>query len=193
MIYEDVEGRLLVLDLYIDDKIYRIIGIYAPNQDKPDFFSVVLKFIQNCGTRIIVIGDFNLTLDINLDRLNTYNNNNRSKVVVENFMQEHDLDDVWHIRNPNKKTIYLDKKMYVIRKLRQVEIDYALTSKDVDVENITFCPAMFTDHTAIHLAIKSDNNQEKRGPSYWKFNNLLLKSEEFIRFMNGCFDQRYKL
>ena len=42
---------------------------------------------------------------------------------------------------------------------------------------------VFTNNVPVTISIKPEGKHEKRGPGYWKFNNSLLESEEFITKM----------
>ena len=80
---------------------YTLVNIYAPNVDSPAFFIALTKEIETAYSNLIIIGDFNLTLDVALDRINTYSNNERSADIVKNIMSEYLLEDVWRARNEN--------------------------------------------------------------------------------------------
>ena len=59
--YKDYVGRILAIDLLISNEFsIRIINIYAPNHDSPDFFEEVNILIQdNQSDHLIICGDFN--------------------------------------------------------------------------------------------------------------------------------------
>ena len=70
----DPSGRFIVLKVDIEDKVYVLVNIYAPNKDK-----VTCKFFQNlhntlqsedldCEENIICGGDFNCPLNPMLDK-----------------------------------------------------------------------------------------------------------------------------
>ncbi|XP_035828437.1 uncharacterized protein LOC106013237 isoform X2 [Aplysia californica] len=44
-----------------------------------------------------------------------------------------------------------------------------------------------TDHKAVITTVRTE--QFKRGPSYWKFNNSLLKDKEYVNSMEKCIDE----
>ena len=75
----------------------------------------------------ILIGDFNLTLDVDLDRYNTYCNNNRSKEELENLIEQFQLIDVWRSRNPDKREYSWMKNTMAESKASR--IDFALASR----------------------------------------------------------------
>ena len=177
----DDDGRFIIVEINIDEVNLVICNIYAPNSDTPAFFHKIANSLMSYNENKIVIGDFNLTMDVDLDRMNTYCNNNKSMHVVEQIIQRYSLEDVWRVRNP-------DEKQYSWFKINKREqkasrIDLALTDKGLNVENVTFFPVANTDHQAIFLAIKTHKGKE-RGVGYWKFNNMLLHDPEFVAYIN---------
>ena len=68
-IHRDLDGRLIMFDLEEDGETVTIVAIYAPNTDSPEFFRGIRDLIKNRNDNKIVIGDFNLTLDVESDRL----------------------------------------------------------------------------------------------------------------------------
>ena len=59
------ESRALTIDILIEnDFSIRLINIYAPNHDNPDFYSYVQELHESSDcTYTIIAGDFNLALD----------------------------------------------------------------------------------------------------------------------------------
>ena len=51
-------GRFIIVDIKINDCIFTVVGIYAPNIDNPDFFCDISSRLNNfMGDTIIVAGD----------------------------------------------------------------------------------------------------------------------------------------
>ena len=94
-IYIDSEGRLIIIDVQENDQIITLVAVYAPNEDKPEFFKCVAKVLRDRHEKKVIVGDFNLALDVEKDRKNTYSNNNNSRDEVLNIMEEFCLKDVW--------------------------------------------------------------------------------------------------
>ena len=53
--------------------------IYLPNDDDPNFFKQVADIIKERHEHKILIGDFNLALNVELDRCNINHNNNEKQ------------------------------------------------------------------------------------------------------------------
>ena len=67
----DADRNYLCIDLKITSLSIRLIYIYAPNQDKSQFFENLQSLIdENSQNDLIICGDFNLALDPKLDTNN---------------------------------------------------------------------------------------------------------------------------
>ena len=104
----DPEGRYIMLDAVIQDSRYCLLNIYAPNKSREQiqFFRNISEeikaFTEECNSSIIVGGVFNVILD---EALNGRGGNKRRKEsakLVEEMCVEHDLIDIWRIRNPTE-------------------------------------------------------------------------------------------
>lgn len=108
--------------------------------------------------RTILGGDFNVTMD--LDRVVTQ----PSKTQLDVLMNYDIVDMIWRIRNPDRKKFTWRQKSPIIQR----RLDYWFISDTSKVDIVT---AIRTDHNAITLEIDSLDDQQ-RGPSFWKFNNM---------------------
>ena len=181
-IFTSIDGRIVMVDVREGCQVITIVAIYAPNEDCPQFFTNIASLIKERSEHKIIIGDFNLVLDVELDRENTYSNNNKAMYEVENLCDEFMLKDIWRSRN-------LDKKEFSWRKgntfpIKASRIDFALVSAGLDqnVELIQYTSSIFTDHRALYMVVEL--TQFDRGVGYWKFNTTLLQDKEFITKMN---------
>ena len=180
-VYKSEDGRMIVIDVKIEEEIITIVGIYAPNQDSPVFFKDLAQLLRNRQEHKIIIGDFNLTLQVELDRQNTYNNNNKAKDELVNIMDEFYLHDVWRVQHPEKREYSWMKPGHIQKASR---IDYALVTAGLDqkAKAVQYIPGIKTDHRAFYICL--DLIQFERGVGYWKFNSSLLKNKEFLIHMN---------
>ena len=184
-IYRDIEGRLIIFDYEDYDVKITIVALYAPNQDMPSFFEQIREVIKERSEHKILVGDYNLVLNVDLDRENTYCNNNKSKEVVEDMMEQFCLRDVWRIQHGLKKEFSWRKKGSV--PLKASRIDFGLVSAGLDqkVEITQYVTSVFTDHRAFYMCIEVE--AVERGTGYWKLNNSLLR-KEYITQLNKEID-----
>ena len=206
-IRSDEDGRYLILETTIQDVPFLLINIYAPNTTTKQslFFQTLSELIYDEGYndfdyKIILGGDWNVTMDPDLDCSGGNPVLKDSVKCVEDIMLNYDLVDIWRIRNPNSKKFSWRQKSPIIQR----RLDYWLISDLLqdDVAKVDIVTAIRTDHHAITLEIDSLNDQQ-RGPSFWKFNNSLLDDAFFVERLrenfpkwideiNFCDDSRIK-
>ena len=69
LVLSDLAGRLCVLDITLKDKTWRLIGVYEPNAncELPNFFRHIEPYMIP-SRQAILVGDWNVILDPNLDQ-----------------------------------------------------------------------------------------------------------------------------
>ena len=180
------QGRYIIFDIIIEEVDYTCTALYAPNKDSPLFFKEIDDALVERSKNKIIIGDFNVVLNENLDRGGSSYNNKKSKEVLNNIMEHYELCDVWRIRNPDTKEFswyrYYGNNN---NKFSASRIDYALVSKGVDqmVRNEMYLPGIQTDHRAFLITVFNKKNQ--RGVGYWKINNEILNKEEYQKLIRN--------
>ena len=189
-IYTANDGRTIICDVVENDRKVTICAIYAPNQDCPAYFENIMLLLQSRSENKIIVGDFNLVLDVELDRKNTYCNNNKSKEVVENIMDQFSMCELWRVLNGENRE-YSWLKTGNIQKASR--IDFALVSRGIDqyVNFIGYFSSVKTDHRALYMVVELQSME--RGVGYWKFNTSLLGQKEFIEKMNQEIDTSIRL
>ena len=178
----DSVGNLLLVDLQLPGFSLRIINIYAPNNDNPQFFDKLSKYIEDSNeTYSIICGDFNLTLDPNIDSNNYVNINNpwaRSKVldIVKNLK----LSDAFRLIHPTTKRYTWRRRNPV----KQARLDYFLISETFTdlVQNCQIKPGYRSDHSRVDMDIILDTFKQGRG--IWKFNCSLLRNPDYLKLIN---------
>ena len=186
-IFTDDEGRLIILDYSEQGVKICIVALYAPNNDDVSFFTLISDKLKARDEHKIMIGDFNLVLDVEMDRENTYNNNNRAMEVVKQTMDQYSLRDIWRVHNPERKEFsWIKGKTYPIKASR---IDFALVSGGLDqMAGATYyIPSIKTDHRALYLCLQLEKFE--RGVGFWKLNTTLLQEINYVNMMNKEIEQ----
>ena len=95
---------------------------------------------------------------------------------VEDMIIEHDLADIWRIRNPTDTRFTWRQKSPLIQR----RLDYWLISNHLqeDVESVEIVTAIRSNHSAITVSVKGLDEKD-RGPSFWKFNSALINDQEY--------------
>ena len=180
-IYCAQDGRLIIIDIAENDQIVTIAAIYAPNIDTPAFFTEVGNRLRERQENKVIIGDFNLVMEVEKDRKNTYHNNNNARDEVENLIDEFSLRDVWRVQNEDVFEYSWFKRGCIQKASR---IDFALVSGGLDQKTkmAQYLPGIMTDHRALYICIELTTNE--RGVGYWKLNNRLLQNKDYVGMMN---------
>ena len=115
-------GNLLLVDLQLSGFSLRIINIYAPNIDNPQFFDKVRKYIEDSSeTYTIVCGDLNLVLDPKLDSNNYMSvNNPQSRLKALEIVENLKLRDAFRLLNPTTKRYTWRRR----NPIKQARLDY---------------------------------------------------------------------
>jgi len=175
---QDTNGNLLILNCKICDKQITLINIYGPNRDNPGFYQDVHERMSKYDNSLFIMaGDFNLILNPDTDAYNYVNlNNPNARNRVLNMITDHSLIDCWredHIENRE----YTWFRRNPIKKAR---LDFFLISDTLftDVVDTKILPGYRTDHSMILITLEF--GKFKKGVSYWKFNNSLLKDITYV-------------
>ncbi len=176
------DGRILILKAKQDDKYLYLVNIYAPNTEKAqiEFFKQLSremeKFRITPDDRVIVGGDFNVTLE-RIDKQGGNVNPKQGTISeIQRLMNLFDLQDIWRVRNPSEKRYTWRQKHPTIH----CRLDYFFTSNKLhdSINNAAIIPTVKTDHSAITIQLE-EVLTERHGKGYWKFNASLIADPEY--------------
>jgi len=185
--HADLDGRYIILKASVQDVSFMLINIYAPNQESQQirFYKDLFQLLQNEGIhndcKIIMGGDFNIIMQTSLDKQGgNIALKEKSLEQVDKIMSDLDLQDIWRVKNP-------DRKRYTWRQNRpriQCRLDYWIISDQLhdSVDNVDILPSIRSDHSAIYLKLKTTEG-DQRGKGYWKLNVSLLQEEDYVKGM----------
>ena len=169
----DILGRYIILDIeLVGVARFLIVNIYAPNNDSPEFFNNLFLKIENSDTKnLVIVGDWNLVMNFDLDTLNykIQNNTNAIKTVLK-FMDKLDLTDIWRT-NHETNLEYTWRQEFHKKKAR---LDFFLISESLlDIyADSKIKPSYKSDHCPVQLKLFISTT--KKGKGIWKLNNSLL-------------------
>ena len=194
----DKEGRYIIMELTIKESTITLCNLYAPNKDDPAYFTLLFETIDklDCMDKIIV-GDFNLVQNATMDRLRTKEVNTKALEVVETYMKNTAICDIWRVRNDScREYTWQRKKEKGKHEMIAARLDYFLISSTMSSRVIEsghkagYC----TDHSMVLLTIRS--NLPSRGRGFWKLNARLLEQNtyrESIIALIKASAEKYKL
>ena len=175
---EDLQGRYIIAKLEIQGEVFVIVNIYAPNKitEKDLFFQNISsefeKYDITLSDKLILGGDWNSILDINLDKKGGNKNiiNTKPKKLSE-LTTLYELKDIWRILNPAIERYTFRQKNPLV----QTRLDYFLISNNMQdlIVKTDIIHSIRSDHSAISMHIKHIQ-EEARGSGHWKFNSSLI-------------------
>ena len=184
----DDNGRLLLLDVTIDDQNIILLNVYAPTKDRPDqqmlFLDKMKQFIDDFLDRNILIGgDLNTYLDPKIDKTGGKEINEQSLFGkgIMLLCEEMNLIDIYRILNPDKRRF--SWRGVTRSGIVQSRSDYWLVSTHMlyDLIETNIKPSIRTDHSLITLSFNLTGTQ-KRGRGFWKFNTGLLNDKKIYKY-----------
>lgn len=175
----DQIGRILILEIEVEEFNMLLVNTYAPNEDKPSFFEDLIMRIESFDNKnVLWVGDFNLVMDPAKDRFNSTFNNRKSLAILNSYMEEVELVDIWRARNEK-----IDRYTWHSRN-KKSRIDMFLINNglvpSVDQAEIQACN--ISDHSIITLDLQI--TEQPHGPGLWKFNVSHLSDIQFLEQLN---------
>ena len=152
--YIDQAGRILLIEIKFNDKVFVIGTVYAPTKDEPTFLDAFFSTVVNFSKHDLVFGgDWNLVLDNKLgkDWGPAHSNQliqRKNKIISRCF----DLSDVFKELNPFKKSFTrYQSKPYTAKRL-----DFFLTLNGLrqQIQSANICQSIKSDHKIALLTIK---------------------------------------
>ncbi|GFO02758.1 reverse transcriptase-like protein [Plakobranchus ocellatus] len=105
-----MNGNFLLMDLSVNSIKFTLGCVYGPNRDEPSFYQILeerIKLMQN--QNLIIVGDWNLLLDPDMDGENYLHiNNPRARAAMHKLIGNLNLIDVWRDENPEWKKIHME-------------------------------------------------------------------------------------
>ena len=184
----DLNGHYIILQYKFEEQRFLLATIYAPNKDNPSYFATLFEKLNNLEGSRLICGDFNVALVPTIDRYSekgACSNNKIACEVVNNYMEESLLVDLWRVRNP-------DKRLYTYRRKKPrafSHIDYFLVDQAILswIPKMEINPGLKSDHSSILQEILTYN--VGRGLGVWKLNNKLLADKEYVDEINTVIDK----
>ena len=166
----DMDGRFLLIDLQINSIPFRLINIYAPNneKDRKYFFNNISKYLVT-SRNLIFGGDFNCILNTRYDKIGKGANPQFGHVgskELSNLCNNYNLIDIFRHFNPHKyaTTWHAPISKDIHTRLDRFYVSDSLVSNDPD---FNFYPVSFSDHDIFSFEFNNFDTPEV-GPNYWK-------------------------
>ena len=184
--FHDSQGRLVGIQFKLNEETFTLINVYAPNEDDPNFWIEVFRFFEMYPGHRILVSDYNLALDKEIDRSSLKSkNNDQSTEILNQYMTDTFSSDLWRNRNIDKQTFtYCTKKPFIGSRIDYVLVDTAIESWFTDVNII---PGFRSDHAGVTTKLLPHSCARGRG--YWKLNNQILYEINYVTEINNVIDE----
>ena len=174
----DTDGRLLIVDITINNIDFRIINIYAPNEckDRVDFFNNIQQY---CVTSrfLILAGDFNCIENIGLDKLG--GNSMYGSQGIESLLE---MKNNFNLIDPFRTKYPLVKEFtwFAAGKLIMERLDrFYISHHSLHlVKQVSHEKIIYSDHALVTLELIGFKNAIGKG--YWKCNTTVLNDPDFL-------------
>ena len=129
----------------------KLTNIYGPNEDELLVFNKLDDYlIKNTDINVIIGGDFNTILDIDIDRKNGLINTHKNiRSKLKQIIDANNLIDIWRAQHPNKQqfTWHSNTRPIIFSRL-----DYLLISETLVnfINNSAIKAGYNTDHSLIN-------------------------------------------
>ena len=180
--YIENEVRLLLIYVEINNAIYTIINIDAPNNmsKRNTFFKQVDRFIKEhiIGQKIPA-GDYDILSKIDTTKSYQCKKFDKPVINLKSMIKTHKLIDIRRQKNKNKTQFTWNRK----DKFEATRIDYFLVSTDI-LMNLYSCDIIpivlkYTDQNSISLKPKLFKGN--LGNGYWKLSTSILENQEYSK------------
>ena len=178
---QDNDGRVISLRVKLNNTIYQIINVYAPNKDshKNFFFSNILNYDFQ-GHNLVLAGDFNCIENPLYDRLNTDTDSSKSTIGLKELKaltEEYEIVDSWRYFHPNNRQFtWSNKSQTQQTRIDRIYVPKHWLKKD---GSSTIVPFPWSDHDIVITDFHVPKTVQ-RGHGTWKLNKSLLEDIAYI-------------
>ncbi len=149
-----------------------MVSFYGPNETDSAFLTQISKtLLEQIDCPLVVGGDFNAVINPALDKSQSDTTANLSPKLLNTFITELNLIDLWRIQNTKSKDL---------RHNTFSSVDYIFLSPSLISSNssISILPILLSDHSAVLCSVPLSNVKAKS--PRWRFNISLLSNQTFI-------------
>ncbi len=173
----DEKGRFVFIRCKIYNNRLALVSIYGPNETDSAFLTQISKtLLEEIDCPLVVGGDFNAVINPALDKSQSDTTANPSSKLLNKFITELNLIDLWRIQNTKDK----DFTFFSNRHKTFSRIDYIFLSPSLISSNssISILPILLSDHSAVLCSVPLSDVKAKS--PRWRFNISLLSNQTFI-------------
>ena len=182
----DHSGRILILDVSINDSEYILINLYNANTEKEqievlsNLFALLKTFDINPNKHIIMAGDFNLFFNSNLDTAGgnpTLKRKSLAKFIE--LKEAYDLCDIWRVRNAKVKQFTFTQQHSSGFIQRRLDYFFILNGLQEFASTADILAPISTDHSPVLFSLSKEKGTIT-SKGFWKYNSSLIKDQNYV-------------
>ena len=182
----DTEGRFLIVEAKINKEIYVLVNFYNENDEANQLKlfekleKSLEKFTDMDQKEMILAGDFNFVFDLQLDA--DGGNPKLKKNSIARFLkskEKYDIIDIWRVRNKNAKKYTFRQRHATGILQRRLDFIFVSNKLQYSIKDVEIGTAFASDHSPLKMSVMAANNDNQKGPGFWKFNKSLLNDPVF--------------
>jgi exonuclease III len=182
--------RILAISLQLDQQQITVINVYAPSiqGQKLLFLEEVCRVFNDLPVNtdnVLLLGDFNMVMDNDFDVIAGHEHSKSETQQFNAAINSMSLNDTWRLFHPEENQYSWHRiNPFIARRL-----DYIFANDNM-LSNIIGCGMLNmpnSDHKGVFCDIQLSCID--RGPSYWKFNNSLLKDGAYVKKLNNLLEK----
>ena len=146
----------------VNEMKLKIINIYGPNKDDPNFYRVIAEKIQASDyDDLIWCGDFNMTLNLELDSFNYVSlNNSKARGVVNNLIEETNIVDLFRFCHSNtRRYTWREKNPLKQARLNYISVSTCFTDM---IDSVNIKPGYRCNHSMVEFTSLISNFERGR-------------------------------
>ena len=180
-------NRLISFSFSTDKGLINVVNAYAPTVagEKKPFLDLLSNHLSTLQGDFIVCGDMNCVANNDIDIISGNKHSINDVQDFNNFILDNSLNDTWRLfHHEEKEYSWSRNNPFTARRL-----DYIFTS-DCIFNSVLECNLVSyaqSDHRLVEM--KYSLVEIKRGPSYWKFNDSILKDRVYTEQMNRLLEE----
>ena len=182
----DNYGRILLLEINIDDRLFVPINIYNANNELDQVktlaeLSEILDCVDDIQNKDIIFdSDFNIVFYSFHDTQGVNPILKKNTLVKTIQIKERlNLVDIWRFRNPKTKCFTFRQHHATGFIQRRLDYFFASNQQQDTVKKTDILAAFTSDHSPLIFTL-STNQDDGRGKDLWKFNNSLALNSDFV-------------
>uniref|UniRef100_A0A670KGT6 Reverse transcriptase domain-containing protein n=1 Tax=Podarcis muralis TaxID=64176 RepID=A0A670KGT6_PODMU len=175
-IFKDEEGRIIGVRINWQGENLVVIGVYAPNDSKSEFFNKLEeKICEYADQKIVLMGDLNGVVSLEADRCREGGSKNgRLPKSFFSMVDNSNLIDIWRLKHPlDKQFTFHSEPNQSMSRIDQIWISTELCPR---IKLIEIRSRIISDHNPIELEIKSLEPRSFR----WRLKDYLLEDQKIV-------------